>query len=70
MKKIVSIALVLVMLCSALVGCGKVKECELCGEEYKGKTYKGEVLGVEVEICKDCNKELKELEKEMEELLG
>ena len=70
MKKIVSIALVLVMLCSAFVGCGKEKECEVCGDDYKGRSYKVELFGEEFDACKECRDEIKELEKEMEDIFG
>lgn len=47
------ICLVAVMACS-LVGCGK-KTCDVCGKKKSGvKTEK--VLGIKVNICKDCQK--------------
>ena len=36
-------------------------DCDLCGEEKSGKRYKEEVLGQEVEYCKECHDSLEEL---------
>lgn len=56
-RAVVLTGLLLTVVLSA-VGCKKV-ECDFCGETKSGKTM--EVWGEEVGICKDCEKDLKEL---------
>ena len=60
MKKLICILLVVVMMATMLTACGKFK-CDLCGEEKSGKKYTGEVLGEEVEYCKDCREDLEDI---------
>ena len=60
MKRLICVFLLVVMLASLLTACGKF-ECDFCGEEKTGKKYERELLGQEVDICKDCYEELEEL---------
>ena len=50
----------------SFAACGKVMECELCGEE--GRCKEAEFLGQKVMACSDCRGEIEEAEKELEEL--
>ena len=68
MKRLICILLVVVMMATLLTACGKFK-CDLCGEEKSGKKYTDEVLGEEVECCKDCHEDLEEAEDLAEDLL-
>ena len=58
LKKVLVITGLVATMTIGLAGCGK-KTCDLCGEEGKSKTV--EVFGEEVNICKDCQKYLKDL---------
>lgn len=58
MKKVLVLISVMAVLTVGFTGCGK-KVCDFCGEEAKCKTE--EVLGEEVNICKDCQKDLEDL---------
>lgn len=60
MKKMVKFAALLALVATLLCGCSKF-ECDLCGEEQFGKKYTFEILGQEVEYCKDCKEGLDEL---------
>ncbi len=57
MKRIVAILLLVLMLATLLVACGKTTECEICGKTASCKQV--EVLGVKGWVCKDCEKGLK-----------
>ena len=60
MKKMFSVILLVIVATMMLTACGKFT-CDACGEEKSGKKYKESVMGEEIEICKDCYKELEEL---------
>ena len=64
MKRIVTLALALVMLLTLAVtfcSCEKV-ECVTCGEEVaKMKAEKGELFGEEYYMCPDCVGDLEDL---------
>ena len=60
MKKLICIVLLVVVMATMLTACGKFT-CDFCGEEKTGKKYERELLGQEVDICKDCYEELEEL---------
>ena len=59
MKRMICLVLLVVVAVTTLAACGKFT-CDMCGEEKSGKKYTREMLGVEIEICKDCQKELEE----------
>lgn len=50
------------MLVTMLTACGKFT-CDLCGKEKNAKQYKDDFMGEKITYCKECHKELKELEK-------
>lgn len=56
--KVLVLMSVMVLMATGLTGCGK-KECDICGEEARCKTE--EVLGEEINICKDCEEDLEDL---------
>lgn len=59
------LALVSVLVLSfGLTACGKFR-CDLCGQEKSGKQY--ETMGGT--ICSDCNKELKQMQNELMDML-
>lgn len=64
--KVVVVAGLLTLMMVGFAGCKKT-ECEGCGEMKSCSTYESELLG-ELELCKDCKSEMKEAEKELEEL--
>ena len=64
--KVVVVAGLLTLMMVGFAGCKKT-ECEGCGEMKSCSTYDSALLG-EVELCKDCKSEMKEAEKELEEL--
>ena len=45
-----------------------IYKCDSCGETVKGKQYVEEIFGVEVEICKDCKKNLDEAKEDVNDL--
>ena len=59
MKRLICV-LLLVVMALTLTACGKF-ECDLCGDEKFGKKYEREMLGVEIDICKDCYESLEDL---------
>lgn len=61
MKRIVAILLLVLMLATLLVACGKTTECELCGEVKSCKQI--EVLGEKGWVCKDCEQSIKAIGK-------
>lgn len=58
MKKLICVLLLIVVLATLFVACGKFT-CDLCGEEKTGKRYTEEVWGEEVTYCDDCYQALK-----------
>jgi len=72
MKRIVTLALALVMLLAFAVtfcSCEKV-ECATCGDEVaKFKAEKDEVFGQEIYMCPDCVEAAEELEDALGDLL-
>lgn len=58
LTKVLVLTGLLVLMTTGLTGCGK-KVCDICGEEARCKTE--EVLGEEVNICKDCQEDLEDL---------
>ena len=69
MKKLICVLLVVVMMATLLTACGKFK-CDVCGEEKSGKKYTEEILGEEIEMCKDCHEKAEELEEGLEDLFS
>jgi hypothetical protein len=67
MKKIIAVGLVLVSMMGVLASCGSF-ECDLCGEEKKGKKYEEELFGQKIVYCKDCHEGLEEIGKVGENL--
>ena len=61
MKKVICIALLVVMLLTMLTGCIGKFECDLCGEEKFGVKNEGSVLGMTVVYCNDCKDSLESL---------
>ena len=70
MKKKIMALLVTVAVVLSLTACGKAFECDICGEEKTGKSYKGTIFGEEVTYCKDCRDGFEELEKELKDLFN
>ena len=69
MKRIVVLALAILMVAMSVLSfaaCGKVMECELCGEE--GRCKEVEIFKQKYMACADCRGEIEEAEKELEEL--
>ena len=64
MKKIIAIILLSISLLSFSVSfcsCGKVVECDFCGNEAKeSKMHVGEIFDETVYMCNECYVELKE----------
>ena len=60
MKRLITIAVLMIILLSTLCGC-KEKECEACGETYKGKSYTITLWGETGDVCKNCHQEYLEL---------
>ena len=60
MKRLICVLMLVAIMATMLTACGKFK-CDVCGEEKTGKKYERELLGEEIDICKDCYKELEEL---------
>lgn len=69
MRKKISLLLTIVSLTFLLTACGKFT-CELCGQEKSGKSYTAEFMGEKVTVCQDCHDEIKELQKEMQDLFN
>ena len=71
MKKTLALVLAVLMLALSVMGlsaCGKVCECEGCGEEARCKEV--ELLGEKLWLCPECQEEadaLKELGEELED---
>lgn len=61
MKKLACILLTIITLLGTLAACGAPKQCEVCDQEYTGKSYTVNVFGEKLEACEQCNEELKEL---------
>lgn len=62
MKKLVKLTAILsltVVTAIGVTGCGKKVECDICGETKKCKTE--EVLGQKINICSDCESDIKDL---------
>lgn len=70
MKRIISIALIAVMIVTlavSLCSCEK-EECWICGEEkFAMFMEEDELFGQKFYTCKDCQKDLEELEEELED---
>ena len=60
MKKIITIAALILSLSFILTACGKFT-CDLCGEEKSGKKHEETVFGQEVVYCDDCYEALDSL---------
>jgi hypothetical protein len=61
-KRFVVLALVMLALSAVFVSCAKKGTCDLCGKQNVA-LYEYKVLGQKAEICSDCKKNMKELEK-------
>lgn len=59
-KKKTALILVVLAMAMMLTACGKFT-CDICGKEKSGKSYKADVFGQEVVICKDCHEDLEEV---------
>lgn len=57
MRKKIAALLLVVVATMSLTACGKFT-CDICGEEKTGKSYKTEVWGQDVVICKDCYEDI------------
>ena len=57
-SKILVIAFTTAMMAMSLAGCKKV-ECDICGDKKSCTKY--EMFGEEINICKDCKKDLESL---------
>ena len=69
MKKKISLVLAMIMVSLSLTACGKFT-CDMCGQEKSGKNYSVEVMGEKASVCKECYDEIKELQKEMQDLFN
>ena len=59
MKKLTALLMVVIMALS-FTACGKFV-CGLCGQEKFGKKHEKNVLGYEIVICNDCQKDIDSL---------
>ena len=59
MKKVFAAITILMVLLSVMSGCGKKVKCDFCADEKKCEAI--EILGDELNICKECKKELAEM---------
>lgn len=69
-KRVLKVAVLvglMTLMTVGFAGCKKT-ECENCGEKAKCSTYESTLLG-DVELCKDCKKEIKEAEKELDKAM-
>ena len=60
MKRLIIGGLMVVVLLSMLCGC-KAKECEFCGETYRGRSHKITLWGETGDVCKECYQDYLEL---------
>jgi hypothetical protein len=63
MKRVISVVLVLILVITmlgVLTACSSTAECELCGDDANLKSVQVPLMG-KMEICNDCNKEIKEI---------
>lgn len=63
MKKLLAVALAVVMLVGVLCGCSPKEEefqCGVCGQQVTSVRYPADIQGQEVDICQGCYDGLKE----------
>lgn len=61
MKKLLTIALMLI-LTFALAACSSDPfNCDFCGQEKTGKKHTSNVYGTKMTVCDDCYKSIREL---------
>ncbi len=65
LARVAAVAGIVTLMAVGFAGCKKV-ECDFCGEEKKCKTE--EVFGEEMNICKDCEKDMEDLAEDMKDL--
>ena len=53
MKKLICLALLVVVVLSLFTACGKFT-CDICQEEKSGEKHTKDVLGEEIVMCDDC----------------
>ncbi len=59
MKKLVAFILAVVILVTCFASCSKLAKCSICGDKGICKTE--EILGQEINICTDCQKEIEKI---------
>ncbi len=70
MKRILALALLVVMVATLFIGCAGKEEfkCDLCKKDVESVKHEVEIAGKDLEICDDCNEELEELEDAAEDI--
>lgn len=68
MKKLFTIAALVLVMSALMAGCSSKFTCDSCNKEVEGKKYTVEENGEEAELCEDCNK-IYEAAKELAESL-
>lgn len=59
-NKIITTLILLALLLS-IAACGnKTFKCDICDKEKSGKSYKSQLMGEEIIICKDCYEDMKD----------
>lgn len=70
MKKVLVLAVVLVMMMSLFTACKEEFKCDACNENVTSTKHEVEMLGKKMEICDDCNDKLEETKDALEGLVG
>ncbi len=74
MKRVISLAMILVMLlslCLVLASCGEKVECDTCGEAFRAKDKNtSEFLGVTIYTCNDCLEDIEDIKSGLSGLFG
>ena len=60
MKKLF-ILFIVALIFTVVAGCGTPKKCELCDEEYTGKSYTVTIFEEEYKVCQICHDDYMQL---------
>lgn len=70
MKKVLVLAIALVMMMSLLTACKEEFKCDSCNENVTSTKHEVEVMGEKLEVCDDCNEKLEATKDALEGLVG